>query len=93
MGHPRVLVQRQIHEILYAQGVLLNPVIFFAKSSIFLLYRQIFTIEKPIKIAIRFGLIFTFTCTGRTLGWSHTSAHHTWARYGVSRSRMGGQPS
>ncbi|RAK94387.1 hypothetical protein BO79DRAFT_261503 [Aspergillus costaricaensis CBS 115574] len=47
-------------KILYAQGVLLGPTIFFAKCSIFLLYRQIFTIQKPMKIAIWVGLIFTF---------------------------------
>jgi hypothetical protein len=47
-------------KILYAQGTLLGPVIFFAKSSIFLLCRQIFTIQKPMKYAIRFGLLFTF---------------------------------
>ncbi|KAF4215124.1 hypothetical protein CNMCM8980_010661 [Aspergillus fumigatiaffinis] len=47
-------------QILYAQGTLLGPVIFFAKSSIFLLCRQIFTIQKPMKYAIRFGLLFTF---------------------------------
>ncbi|GFF49232.1 NADPH-dependent 1-acyldihydroxyacetone phosphate reductase [Aspergillus lentulus] len=46
--------------ILYAQGTLLGPVIFFAKSSIFLLCRQIFTIQKAMKYAIRFGLLFTF---------------------------------
>ncbi|GIJ98279.1 hypothetical protein Aspvir_000395 [Aspergillus viridinutans] len=49
-----------LHQILYAQGVLLGPVIFFAKSSIFLLCRQIFTIQKSMKYAIRFGLLFTF---------------------------------
>ncbi|PKX99263.1 uncharacterized protein P174DRAFT_416950 [Aspergillus novofumigatus IBT 16806] len=47
-------------QILYAQGTLLGPVIFFAKSSIFLLCRQIFTIQKTMKYAIRFGLLFTF---------------------------------
>ncbi|KAF7586377.1 hypothetical protein BBP40_009023 [Aspergillus hancockii] len=47
-------------KILYAQGTLLGPVIFFAKSSIFLMYLQIFTILKPIRFAIYFGLIFTF---------------------------------
>ncbi|KAH2661681.1 hypothetical protein KXV32_000420 [Aspergillus fumigatus] len=47
-------------QILYAQGTLLGPVIFFAKSSIFLLCRQIFTIQKQMKYAIRFGLLFTF---------------------------------
>lgn len=47
-------------KILYAQGTLLGPVIFFAKSSIFLLCRQIFTIQKQMKYAIRFGLLFTF---------------------------------
>lgn len=50
----------QTEQILYAQGVLLGPTIFFAKCSIFLLYRQIFTIQKPLKIAIWVGLIFTF---------------------------------
>ncbi|KAL5046071.1 hypothetical protein BDW71DRAFT_70257 [Aspergillus fruticulosus] len=53
-------------KILYAQGVLLSPVIFFGKSSIFLLYRQIFTLEKPMKLAIRFGLVFTFV-----MYWPH----------------------
>ncbi|GFF33521.1 hypothetical protein IFM61606_01907 [Aspergillus udagawae] len=47
-------------KILFAQGVLLGPVIFFAKSSIFLLCRQIFTIQKTMKYAIGFGLLFTF---------------------------------
>lgn len=47
-------------QILYAQGVILGPVIFFAKSAIFLLCRQIFTIQKTMKYAIRFGLLFTF---------------------------------
>ncbi|KAE8350515.1 hypothetical protein BDV28DRAFT_162899 [Aspergillus coremiiformis] len=46
--------------ILYAQGVILGPVIFFAKSSIFLMYLQIFTVLKPIRFAIYFGLFFTF---------------------------------
>ncbi|KAL4786386.1 hypothetical protein BJX76DRAFT_355112 [Aspergillus varians] len=55
-------------KILYAQGVFLSPVIFFAKASIFLLYRQIFTVEKPMKYAIRFGLVFTFV-----MYWPHVA--------------------
>ncbi|KAF7171688.1 hypothetical protein CNMCM5623_004002 [Aspergillus felis] len=54
------LLHEIYRRILYAQGVLLGPVIFFAKSSIFLLCRQIFTIQKTMKYAIRFGLFFTF---------------------------------
>ncbi|KAL4943636.1 hypothetical protein BDV06DRAFT_234517 [Aspergillus oleicola] len=55
-------------KILYAQGMFLSPTIFFGKSSILLLYRQIFTLEKPMRYAIRFGLVFTFA-----MYWPHVA--------------------
>ncbi|KAK4236589.1 hypothetical protein C8A03DRAFT_16781 [Achaetomium macrosporum] len=49
-------------KILFAQGVLLGPVIFFAKSAIFLLYLQIFVtgVHHKLRIAIYAGLVLTF---------------------------------
>ncbi|KAL4930914.1 uncharacterized protein BDV17DRAFT_28163 [Aspergillus undulatus] len=47
-------------KILYVQAILLSPAMFFAKSSIFLLYQQIFTAEKRMKYAILLGLLSTF---------------------------------
>lgn len=47
-------------QLLYAQGILLGPSIFFAKISIFLLYLRIFTIKKQLRYAIYAGMVFTF---------------------------------
>jgi len=47
-------------KILYAQGTLLGPVIFFAKSAILLLYLQIFTVRGPVRLAVYVGLGITF---------------------------------
>ncbi|RAL17624.1 uncharacterized protein BO97DRAFT_448093 [Aspergillus homomorphus CBS 101889] len=55
-------------KILYAQGALMGPVIFFAKASILLLYQQIFPLEKPMKLAIRLGLVATFV-----IYWPHVA--------------------
>ncbi|KAL4748944.1 hypothetical protein BDW72DRAFT_195291 [Aspergillus terricola var. indicus] len=49
----------RMHLIFYTQGVLLGPVIFLGGSSI-LPYRQILTVERPKKLAIRSGFAFTF---------------------------------
>jgi len=52
----------QYMQILFAQGVLLGPVIFFAKTAIFLLFIQIFVTgaHHKLRIAIYAGLALTF---------------------------------
>ncbi|KAI1074415.1 hypothetical protein F5B20DRAFT_563668 [Whalleya microplaca] len=46
-------------KILYVQTTLFAPVFFTSKASIFLLYRQIFGVERHIRIAVNLGLIFS----------------------------------
>ncbi|KAK7987374.1 C2H2 type zinc finger domain protein [Apiospora arundinis] len=46
-------------KILFAQQVLLTLVLFFSKVSIFLLFQQIFEVQKSTLMAIRFGIAFT----------------------------------
>lgn len=46
-------------KILFAQGIILGPVIFFAKAAILLLYLQIFTSHYPMRVAVYAGIIFT----------------------------------
>lgn len=51
-------------KLLFAQGILLGPAIFFTKSAIFLLYLQIFItgVHRNLQLAIYAGLALTF-CT------------------------------
>ncbi|KAK8050928.1 hypothetical protein PG993_002313 [Apiospora rasikravindrae] len=46
-------------KILFAQQIILTIVLFFSKVSIFLLFHQIFEVQKPTLMAIRFGIVFT----------------------------------
>ncbi|KAI0490489.1 hypothetical protein F4859DRAFT_508291 [Xylaria cf. heliscus] len=53
----------------YAQGIYIPAVLlqtgaFFAKASIFLLYLQLFTVQRPMRIAIYAGITFTFLLYG-----------------------------
>ncbi|KAI0868548.1 hypothetical protein GGS24DRAFT_207496 [Hypoxylon argillaceum] len=43
----------------FVQTVLFAPAFFFPKAAIFLLYRQLFAIQKKTRIAINFGLLIT----------------------------------
>ncbi|KAL9128016.1 MAG: hypothetical protein Q9217_003210 [Psora testacea] len=49
-----------IHQRSYAQGMVLGPTLFFAKSAIFLLYLRIFMVNNTMRYAIWFGLACTF---------------------------------
>ncbi|KAI0394223.1 hypothetical protein F5Y17DRAFT_428750 [Xylariaceae sp. FL0594] len=44
----------------FVQTVLFSPAFFFPKAAIFLLYRQLFGIQRRTRIAINFGLLITF---------------------------------
>ncbi|KAI1173438.1 hypothetical protein F4777DRAFT_447531 [Nemania sp. FL0916] len=44
----------------FVQTVLFAPAFFFPKAAIFLLYRQLFAIQKKTRLAINFGLLITF---------------------------------
>ncbi|KUI58462.1 hypothetical protein VP1G_05744 [Cytospora mali] len=46
-------------QILYSQEILISFVLFFSKTSIFLLFHQIFEVKRPMRIAIRFGIVFS----------------------------------
>ena len=46
-------------KILFAQGVLLGPVIFFLKTAILLLYLQIFSAHRTIRIIAYVGIVVT----------------------------------
>ncbi|RWA06384.1 hypothetical protein EKO27_g8726 [Xylaria grammica] len=53
----------------YAQGIYIPAVLlqtgaFFAKASIFLLYLQLFTVRRPMRIAIYAGITFSFLLYG-----------------------------
>lgn len=48
-----------IRQILYAEAALLAPISFFPKTSILLLYREIFTVHRSMMPAIYLGLILT----------------------------------
>lgn len=45
---------------MFLQTMTLGPMIFFAKLSLFLLYHRLFRIQKSIRYAIIFGIIFSF---------------------------------
>ncbi|KAI0398836.1 hypothetical protein F4802DRAFT_611348 [Xylaria palmicola] len=44
----------------FIQTVLFAPAFFFPKAAIFLLYRQLFAVQRKTRIAIGFGLLITF---------------------------------
>ncbi|KAL8651009.1 MAG: hypothetical protein Q9210_003492 [Variospora velana] len=46
-------------KLLYAQGMLLGPTIFFSKEAIFLLYFEVFHVKNQMRLAIIFGMVFT----------------------------------
>ncbi|PTB68949.1 hypothetical protein BBK36DRAFT_2315 [Trichoderma citrinoviride] len=46
-------------KILFAQGVMLGPVIFFLKTAIWLLYLQIFSAHRTIRIIVYVGIVVT----------------------------------
>ncbi|KAM0525736.1 hypothetical protein ACHAPE_000447 [Trichoderma viride] len=46
-------------KILFAQGMLVGPIAFFAKSAILLLYLQIFIAHTDMRIAVYVGIVFT----------------------------------
>ena len=43
----------------FVQTILFLPALFFPKAAIFLLYRQLFAIERPVRIAVDIGLVIT----------------------------------
>lgn len=47
-------------QIIFSQQMMLLPGIFCAKTSLFLLFAQIFNIKDDMKIAIRIGLVINF---------------------------------
>ncbi|KAI4289384.1 MAG: hypothetical protein L6R35_001353 [Caloplaca aegaea] len=62
MRNPLPLVAKQIltsGKLLYAQGMLLGPTIFFSKEAIFLLYFEVFQVKNQMRLAIIFGMVFT----------------------------------
>lgn len=46
-------------KILFSQQIILSFAIFFSKASIFLLFHQIFEVQKAMRIAITAGIIFS----------------------------------
>ncbi|KAL6892880.1 hypothetical protein HDV57DRAFT_483248 [Trichoderma longibrachiatum] len=46
-------------KILFAQGMLLGPVIFFGKTAIWLLYLQIFSAHRAVRIIVYVGIVVT----------------------------------
>ncbi|KAI0009142.1 hypothetical protein F4779DRAFT_628052 [Xylariaceae sp. FL0662B] len=46
-------------KILFSQEIILSSVLLFSQVSIFLLFHQIFEVKKSMRIAIRFGIIFS----------------------------------
>jgi hypothetical protein len=46
-------------KILFVQGLLLGPVIFFLKTAIWLLYLQIFSAHRTIRIIVYVGIVVT----------------------------------
>ncbi|OTA55245.1 hypothetical protein K449DRAFT_306030, partial [Hypoxylon sp. EC38] len=46
-------------KILFSQEIVLAFVLFFSKTSIFLLFHQIFEVQRPMRIAIRVGIVFS----------------------------------
>jgi hypothetical protein len=45
-------------QILFTQQIVFSCVLFFSKGAIFLLYYQIFDVQKQMRIAIRVGMVF-----------------------------------
>lgn len=53
---------------IYIGAILFQVGSFFAKASIFLLFSQIFTIQKSMRVAIWVGLVFDFLLYGTGIG-------------------------
>ncbi|RJE22805.1 hypothetical protein PHISCL_04863 [Aspergillus sclerotialis] len=72
-------------QILYAEAALLAPISFFPKVSILSLYREIFTIQRPMRSAIYFGLVLAELQSWPTLAFtSYYLAPHagqTWSEF------------
>ena len=49
-----------MEQMIYAAGVLNGPTLFFAKSTVFLLYLRLFTIDQKMRYSIWFGLTWNF---------------------------------
>lgn len=52
-------IQLTVVQLLYAQGMILGPTIFFSKEAIFLLYLEIFQVKQIMRRAIYIGMIST----------------------------------
>lgn len=52
---------------LFTSGILIPLAISFSKGAILLLYRQIFSIHRKIRIAVNIGLVFNFMIYGVSL--------------------------
>jgi hypothetical protein len=61
--------------------LLVGPASYFAKSSIFLLYRQYFSVKKSIRVAVYVGLVATFLIYFPTIP---TSIYYTTPHGGLS---------
>lgn len=57
-----------INQRIFSQAILLGPSIYFAKTSIFLLFLRIFQVNKATKWAIYFGMAFTFALYWTNIG-------------------------
>ncbi|MCJ1430187.1 hypothetical protein MMC29_008103 [Sticta canariensis] len=57
---PITWIKPSVVKKLYVQGIISGPMMFFAKSSLFLLYYRLFTTRKFIRHAIVFGIAFSF---------------------------------
>ncbi|KAI1120822.1 hypothetical protein F5Y10DRAFT_282980 [Nemania abortiva] len=47
-------------KIVFAEVLLVGPSLFVSKAAIFLLYRQLFSVEKRIRLAVKIGLVVSF---------------------------------
>ncbi|KAH7324397.1 hypothetical protein B0I35DRAFT_424077 [Stachybotrys elegans] len=70
-------------KLLFAQHIILSFAPFFSKSSIFLLYQQIFGVQNSMRISVRCGIIFTallyFTNVPVAAALSAPHAGETWS--------------
>ncbi|KAH8200668.1 hypothetical protein TruAng_005132 [Truncatella angustata] len=71
--------------IIYAHTTIVGAVLFFPKCAIFFMYRQLFQIRRPVRIAIWAGLAFSFAIYFPSIPLSAIyeapRAGHSWEEY------------
>ncbi|KAI5921810.1 hypothetical protein F4810DRAFT_325326 [Camillea tinctor] len=87
---PLCWINGQYMKFLFVNTILVGPALYFSKSSIFLMYRQFFSVKREMRIAIIIGLIATFLIYIPSIPlaaiFSAPRVGHSWEELIITRS-------